>query len=241
VTGASSGIGAATARALAADGWRVFCGARRVEKVVALANQIGGIGLYLDVTDQAAVDAFVAQVDGCDVLVNNAGGAKGKTPIADADDAEWRWMFETNVLGTVRVTRALLPKLLAAPSACVIDIVSIASHYPYPGGAGYNAAKFGQRAATEVLRQELAGTPVRVTQIDPGLVETEFSLVRFGGDAAAAAEVYRGVEPLTADDVAEAVRWVAARPAHVNIDSLAILARDQIGPNKVVSKLATTR
>jgi NADP-dependent 3-hydroxy acid dehydrogenase YdfG len=127
----------------------------------------------------------------------------------------------------------LLPKLLTASAGLVIDVVSIAGHYPYAGGAGYNAAKFGERAFTSVLRQELAGTPVRVTELDPGMVETEFSLVRLGGDAAAAAAVYEGVEPLTAADVAEAVRWIAAQPAHVNIDALTIAARDQIGPVKV--------
>ncbi|MDR2453735.1 MAG: SDR family NAD(P)-dependent oxidoreductase [Bifidobacteriaceae bacterium] len=235
VTGASSGIGEASARALASDGWRIVCAARRVERVQRLAAELGNssLGVHLDVTDQESVDAFASAVDRCDLLVNNAGGAKGTTSIAEADPAEWEWMFATNVLGTVRVTKALLPKLLAAPAGLVIDMVSIAGHYPYPGGAGYNAAKFGERALTSVLRQELAGTPVRVTELDPGLVETEFSLVRFGGDVAAAAAVYEGVEPLSAADVAEAVRWVAARPAHVNIDSLTIAARDQVGPNKV--------
>ncbi|MDR2114058.1 MAG: SDR family NAD(P)-dependent oxidoreductase [Bifidobacteriaceae bacterium] len=235
VTGASSGIGEASARALAADGWRVVCGARRVERVQALAEELGqgSTGVYLDVTDQASVDALAAQVERCDLLVNNAGGAKGLTKIAVADDAEWQWMFETNVMGTLRMTRALLPKLLTSPAGTVIVVVSIAGHYPYPGGAGYNAAKFGQRAFTSVLRQELAGTPVRVTEIDPGLVETEFSVVRFGGDQAAADAVYEGIEPLVAADIAEAVRWVADRPARVNIDSLAILARDQIGPVKI--------
>jgi NADP-dependent 3-hydroxy acid dehydrogenase YdfG len=235
VTGASSGIGEATARALAADGWRVVCAARRVERIEALAADLGpdACGVFLDVTDQASVDELAERVETCDLLVNNAGGAKGLARVAEADEAEWRWMFETNVLGSVRVTKALLPKLLAAPAACVVNVVSIAGRHPYVGGAGYNAAKFGERALTEVLHRELAGTPVRVTEIDPGLVETEFSLVRFGGDAARAAAVYEGVEALTAGDVAEAIRWVAARPAHVNIDCLTITSRDQIGPDKV--------
>jgi NADP-dependent 3-hydroxy acid dehydrogenase YdfG len=235
VTGASSGIGEASARALAADGWRVICGARRLERVVALARELGNdaLGLRLDVTSQASVDALAAAVDRCDLLVNNAGGAKGLSKIVDADPAEWEWMFATNVLGTVRVTKALLPKLLAARAGLVIDVVSIAGHYPYVGGAGYNAAKFGERAFTSVLRQELAGTPVRVTELDPGMVLTEFSLVRLGGDESAAAAVYEGVEPLAAGDVAEAVRWIAAQPAHVNIDTMTIAARDQIGPVKV--------
>jgi NADP-dependent 3-hydroxy acid dehydrogenase YdfG len=200
-----------------------------------LAEELGNgsVGARLDVTDQASVDELAAAVDRCDLLVNNAGGAKGVTKIADADPAEWEWMFATNVLGTVRMTKALLPRLLAAPAGLVIDVVSIAGHYPYVGGGGYNAAKFGERALTSVLRQELADTPVRVTELDPGLVETEFSLVRLGGDAAAAAAVYEGLEPLTAADVAEAVRWIASQPAHVNIDTLTIAARDQIGPVKV--------
>ncbi|MDR2254265.1 MAG: SDR family NAD(P)-dependent oxidoreductase [Bifidobacteriaceae bacterium] len=235
VTGASSGIGEATARALAADGWRVVCAARRVERVRALARELGpdGVSRHLDVTDQASVDALAASLDRCDLLVNNAGGAKGLTPIAEADDSEWRWMFETNVLGAVRMTRALLPKLIAAPAATVVNVVSIAGRYAYAGGGGYNAAKFGERALTEVLHRELAGTSVRVTEIDPGLVATEFSLVRFAGDEDAAAAVYEGIQPLTAADVAEAIRWVAARPAHVNIDALTITTRDQVGPAKV--------
>jgi NADP-dependent 3-hydroxy acid dehydrogenase YdfG len=220
---------------LVADGWRVVAAARRMDRIEALVAELApnGIGHFLDVTDQPSVDALAAAVDRCDLLVNNAGGAHGLKRIDAADPAEWDWMFQANVLGTVRVTKALLPKLLAAPAGLIINIVSIAGHYPYAGGGGYNAAKFGERALTGVLHHELAGTPVRVTEIDPGLVTTEFSLVRFGGDQAAADAVYDGVEPLTAPDVAEAIRWVAAQPAHVNIDSLMITSRDQVGPNKV--------
>jgi NADP-dependent 3-hydroxy acid dehydrogenase YdfG len=221
---------------LAADGWFVVGGARRLDRVETLAGEVGGLGLPLDVTDPDSVAAFCAQVPACDLLVNNAGGAKGLRPIAEAQDSEWRWMFETNVMGTLNMTRALLPKLIAAPAASVINIVSIAGHYPYPGGAGYNAAKFAQSAVTQVLRQEMAGERVRVCEIDPGMAETEFSLVRFAGDAAAAARVYEGVEPLSAADVAEAIRWVAARPPHVNIDSLSILAREQLGPTKTPAR-----
>jgi len=188
----------------------------------------------LDVTDQASVDALAAGLDRVDLLVNNAGGAKGMGPIAQAQEADWDWMYQTNVLGTMRITRALLPKLVASGAGGVINIVSIASYLTYEGGAGYNAAKFGQSAVTQVLRQELAGQPVTVCQIDPGLVHTEFSLVRFGGDQARADAVYQGITPLSAADVAEAVRWVAAQPPHVNIDRLAILARDQVGLKKVV-------
>ena len=233
VTGASSGIGAATARALAADGWDVVVGARRIDRLDALAGEIGGRAHPLDVTDTASVDAFVAAVPDCRLVVNNAGGAVGMTPIAEADEAEWRTMYDTNVLGVLRVTKGLLPALETSGDGQVITIGSIAGHEPYPGGAGYNAAKFAVRAVMSVLRQELLGRPVRVCEIDPGMVETEFSLVRFGGDAERAARVYEGVTPLTAEDVAECVRWVAARPSHVNVDQLIVLARDQAGARQV--------
>ncbi|HKE73806.1 MAG TPA: SDR family NAD(P)-dependent oxidoreductase [Acidimicrobiales bacterium] len=235
VTGASSGIGAAAARALAGDGWDVVVGARRADRVEALAAEIGGRAraLPLDVTDQASVDALAAAVPECRLLVNNAGGALGWATVAEADDDDWRGMYETNVLGVVRVTRALLGRLEASGDGQVVTIGSIAGHEPYPNGAGYNAAKFGVRAVMGVLRQELLGRPVRVSEIDPGMVETEFSLVRFGGDEERAAAVYRGVTPLTAEDVAECVRWVASRPGHVNVDQMIVLARDQAGARQV--------
>ena len=233
VTGASSGIGEATARALAADGWEVVVGARRLDRLEALAGEIGGRAHTLDVTDTASVDAFVAAVPECRLVVNNAGGALGMTPVAEADEAQWRAMYDTNVLGVLRVTKGLLPALEASGDGQIITIGSIAGHEPYPGGAGYNAAKFAVRAVMSVLRQELLGRPVRVCEIDPGMVETEFSLVRFGGDAERAAKVYEGVTPLTAADVAECVRWVAARPSHVNVDQLIVLARDQAGARQV--------
>ena len=233
VTGASSGIGAATARALAADGWDVVVGARRVDRLEALAAEIGGRAHPLDVTEDASVDRFVAAVPECRLLVNNAGGALGLAPVADADVDQWRTMYETNVLGVGRVTRGLLPALEASGDGQVVTIGSIAGHEPYPGGAGYNAAKFAVRAVMSVLRQELLGRPVRVCEIDPGMVETEFSLVRFGGDAERAAAVYRGVTPLSAGDVAECVRWVASRPSHVNVDQMIVLARDQAGARQV--------
>lgn len=233
VTGASSGIGAATARVLAGDGWDVVVGARRAERIEALAAEIGGRAQVLDVTDQASVDALAEAVPDCRLLVNNAGGALGWATVAEADDADWRAMYETNVLGVVRVTRALLDRLEASGDGHVVTIGSIAGHEPYPYGAGYNAAKFGVRAVMAVLRQELLGRPVRVSEIDPGMVETEFSLVRFRGDAARAADVYRGLTPLTAEDVAECVRWVASRPSHVNVDQLIVLARDQAGARQV--------
>jgi NADP-dependent 3-hydroxy acid dehydrogenase YdfG len=229
VTGASSGIGAATAARLAAEGWDVVVGARRADRLAEVAAPIGALALPLDVTDTASVEAFCAEVPECSLLVNNAGGALGLSPVAEADEEQWRWMFEANVLGVVRVTKALLPKLLASGDGHVVVVGSIAGLEPYPGGGGYNAAKFGVRAVREVLRAELLGQPVRVTEIDPGMVETEFSTVRFGGDEERAAQVYAGVAPLTADDIADCIAWAATRPSHVNIDQIVVLPRDQSG------------
>lgn len=233
VTGASSGIGAATARHLAAAGFDVVIGARRLDRLREVAGPIGARAVELDVTDTSSVEAFAATVADCRVLVNNAGGAWGLEPIAEADDEHWRWMYDANVMGVMRVTRALLPKLLASGDGHVVTIGSIAGWEPYPGGAGYNAAKAGVRSVMSVLRQELLGRPVRVTEIDPGMVETEFSVVRFDGDAARAAQVYEGVTPLTADDVAECVAFAVTRPSHVNIDSMIVLPRDQAGARQV--------
>ena len=233
VTGASSGIGAATAVALGAAGYEVVLGARRVDKLTDVAHRIGDAGgsarvVELDVTDQDTVDALAAAVAQCDVLVNNAGGALGMESVEGAAEDKWRWMYEVNVLGTLRVTRALLPALKVAKGA-VITIGSIAARQNYPGGAGYNAAKHGERALTEVLRQEIAADGVRVTEIDPGRVHTDFSLVRFDGDADKAERVYQGVESLTAEDVADVITFVATRPAHVNIDFLQLTPIDQAG------------
>jgi NADP-dependent 3-hydroxy acid dehydrogenase YdfG len=233
VTGASSGIGAACVRRLRAEGFDVVGGARRLDRLREVCDPVGARALPLDVTDPASVDAFVAEVPECRVLVNNAGGALGVTPVADADDGEWRSMFETNVLGVIRVTRDLLPALDASGDGHILTIGSIAAHEPYPGGAGYNAAKFGVRAAMAALRQELLGRPIRVSEVDPGMVETEFSVVRFRGDRARAAKVYEGVTPLCADDVADCVAFVVTRPSHVNIDSLVVMARDQAGARQV--------
>ncbi|MCL2803887.1 MAG: SDR family NAD(P)-dependent oxidoreductase [Micrococcales bacterium] len=242
MTGASSGIGAATVVALARDGWSVICGARRLDRLEQVVNAGGpnAKAVHLDVTDEASVAALAKGLDRVDLLVNNAGGAKGLRPIVEAKEEEWEWMYNTNVLGTMRMTRALLPLLVASGQGRVINICSIASTMPYAGGGGYNAAKFGQRAVTEALRHELAGQPVTVSQIDPGLVQTEFSLVRFDGDQARADAVYAGVEPLSAEDVAEAIRWVASRPPHVSIDQLWILARDQVGTVKTPLERSTT-
>jgi NADP-dependent 3-hydroxy acid dehydrogenase YdfG len=233
VTGASSGIGAATARALAGEGYRVVLGARRLQRLRELGDEIGGEAIGLDVTDPGSVAAFAAQVPGCDVLVNNAGGALGLEPLAEADEELWRTMYEANVLGTMRMTRALLPRLIESGNGHVVGVTSIAAFETYRGGAGYTAAKHAQRAALRTLRLELLGEPVSVTEVAPGMVETEFSLVRFEGDAEAAARVYEGMEPLRAEDVAECIRWAIAQPAHVNVDEIIVRPRDQARATEV--------
>lgn len=227
VTGASSGIGEATAEALARDGWQVFVAARRVDHLTALAECIGATAIELDVTDIDAVTKMAERFDSLDLLVNNAGGAKGLDFIEDANIDDWRWMYETNVLGTLNVTRALLDALLKAEGT-IINIGSIAAFTPYKGGAGYNAAKFGVRAMTKVLRQEMEGKPLRITEIDPGRVKTDFSLIRFKGDEEKANAVYADKLNLTAADIAESIRWVASLPAHMNIENMTIKPRDQV-------------
>jgi NADP-dependent 3-hydroxy acid dehydrogenase YdfG len=229
VTGASSGIGAATARRLAAEGYDVVLGARRLDRLEEVAASIGSAtqAVPLDVTDQASVDAFCSNIPACRLLVNNAGGALGLEPIAEADEKNWRAMFESNVMGVARMTRALLPRLIDSGDGHVINLGSVAAFEPYAGGAGYNAAKHAARAVSDVLRIELVGRPVRVSEIDPGLVETEFSLVRFAGDQERADAVYRGVTPLTAEDIADVIAFVATRPSHVDIDQVVVRPRDQ--------------
>ncbi len=227
VTGASSGIGAAAAKLLASAGYDVIIGARRLDKLREMADSIGATALALDVTDAESVQAFCGQLPAVNVLVNNAGGALGLETIADADDQKWQTMFDSNVLGTMRMTRALLPKLEASGQGHIVNISSIAGFEVYPGGAGYTAAKHAVHALTETLRLELLGKPIRVTEIAPGLVETEFSLVRFGGDSERAKKPYEGMTPLTADDIAEAIVWAVTRPPHVNIDTLLIRPLDQ--------------
>lgn len=233
VTGASGGIGAASARALAAAGWHVVLGARRLPELTQIAQEIGGTALRLDVTDTASIRAFCDAIPRVDLLVNNAGGALGATSVAEADDAEWLRMFDLNVMSTLRITRSLLPKLIASGDGQVITIGSIAAREPYKGGAGYNAAKHAEAALTRVLRLEMIGQPLRVSEIDPGMVETEFSVTRYGGDAERAAKVYEGMTPLTADDIAQAVAWIASRPAHVNIDQITIMPREQVSAQVV--------
>jgi NADP-dependent 3-hydroxy acid dehydrogenase YdfG len=237
VTGASSGIGAATARALAGIGYEVWVGARRQEPLAALAAEVGGVARPLDVTDPASVERFVADLLAAGgtlhLLVNNAGGALGLDRVEDALDERWRAMFETNVLGTMRMTRALIPALVASGDGHIVNLGSIAAFETYPGGAGYTAAKHAERALTRTLRLELLGRPVRVTDLAPGLVETEFSLVRFDGDAERAAAVYRDMTPLTAADVADCVVWAVTRPSHVNIDEIVVRPRDQASATQV--------
>ncbi|MBI3225706.1 MAG: SDR family oxidoreductase [Mycolicibacterium cosmeticum] len=230
VTGASSGIGDASAKTLAALGFHVVCVARRADRIQALADQIGGSAIVADVTSDADVARLAEALDGVSVLVNNAGGAMGLAPVADADLEHWRWMWETNVLGTLRVTRALLPKLVDSGDGLIVTITSIAAFETYDGGAGYTSAKHAQGALHRTLRGELLGKPVRLTEIAPGAVETEFSLVRFEGDQDRADKVYEGITPLVADDVAEVIGFVAARPSHVNLDQIVIRPRDQ-APN----------
>lgn len=222
VTGASSGIGEATARRLAAEGYHVVVGARRMHLLTALAEQIGGTARRLDVMLPESVGEFAGALpEQVHVLVNNAGGALGLEPVADANEGFWEDMYRTNVLGLMRVTKALMPRLLAGRGH-IVNVTSIAGRETYVGGGGYTAAKHAARAVSETLRLELNGTPVRVTDVAPGMVETEFSVVRFSGDEERAARVYEGVTPLVANDIADCIAWAVTRPAHVNIDGIVV-------------------
>ena len=235
VTGASSGIGAATARRLAAEGFRVFCAARRFDRVRALADEIGGVALKCDVTSQQDVNELLwALGQRCDLLVNNAGGAFGMEAVAEADIEAWRSMYEVNVLGAARVTKTLLP-LLRASEGTVVFVTSVAADGGYELGAGYCGVKAAERSMAQSMRLELCGEPVRICEIVPGLVHTEeFSLTRFGGDQAKADAVYAGVPgPLVADDIADCIAFVATRPAHVNIDRLTVRPRAQAAQHKL--------
>jgi NADP-dependent 3-hydroxy acid dehydrogenase YdfG len=248
ITGASSGFGAAAARALVREGFDVVLGARREERLEALARELsdrrpnGARWARLDVTDAASVEAFCAPIERVDLLVNNAGNAFGSESVEGARLEDWTAMFELNVLGVLRVTRALLPRILAAGSegrgATIVNLGSVAGFEVYPGGAGYTASKHALRALTRTLRLELLGRPVRVCEISPGMAETEFALVRFGGDADRARKVYEGMTPLAAEDVAEAIAWVATRPAHVNVDEIVIRPRDQATATLVHRRVA---
>lgn len=222
VTGASSGIGAATARVLAGAGYTVWLGARRKDRLDALAEELNGQAHVLDVADADSVEAFCAALpDPIHLLVNNAGGALGLEPITEARDDDWLQMYQTNVLGLMRVTRALIPRLTAGRGH-IVNVTSIAGRETYPNGAGYTAAKHAAVAVTKTLRDELNGTPVRITDVAPGLVETEFSVVRFAGDTERAKKPYEGLTPLIAEDVADAILWAVTRPWHVNIDEIVI-------------------
>jgi NADP-dependent 3-hydroxy acid dehydrogenase YdfG len=227
VTGASSGIGAATVRSLAAAGFQVVAAARRLERCEELAREVGGRAARLDVTDPESVALLAEALPEISVLVNNAGGALGLEPIAEADEEKWRRMYETNVLGVMRMTKALLPALERSGDGFVVVIGSVAGSEVYPGGGGYNAAKHAASAITRLLRLELLGKPVRVSEVAPGMVETEFSLVRFEGDREKADAVYVGTTPLTAEDVADAITYVVTRPPHVDIDYLSIKPTEQ--------------
>lgn len=252
ITGASSGIGAAAARAFATERCRLLLGARRVAKLAAVADAARQAGApaalfhELDVSQTASVEAYVAwarrqildaspgNVEArLDVLINNAGGAHGLDPVATAKDADWEAMLQSNVLGLLRVTRACLPMLVANPGSLILNLGSVTGRTAYEGGAAYCAAKAGELSITRALRLELNGTGVRVGTLDPGMVETEFSLVRFKGDSTRAAKVYEGVQPLTAADIAEALIWMASRPPQVNIDEMVIKPTDQAEVYKV--------
>lgn len=228
VTGASAGIGEATARTLAGQGFHVVCVARREGPIKALADEIGGTAIVADVTSDADVSALAEALNRVDVLVNNAGGARGLEPVADADLDNWRWMWESNVLGTLRVTRALLPKLIDSGDGLIITVTSIAAAEIYDGGSGYTAAKHAQGVLHRTLRSELLGKPVRLTEVAPGMVKTDFSLRRFDGDEERAAKVYEGVTPLVAEDIAEVIGFVASRPSHVDLDLIVVRPRDQV-------------
>ena len=227
VTGASSGIGAATVRSLAGAGFEVVGAARRLERVEEVVRDVGGRALRLDVTDADSVAELAEALPEVSVLVNNAGGALGLEPIAEADEQHWRGMYETNVTGVMRVTKALLPALEQSGDGHIVVIGSVAGIEVYPGGGGYTAAKHAAHALAQTLRLELLGKPIRVTEIAPGLVETEFSLVRFGGDRKKADAVYEGITPLTGEDVADAIAWVVTRPPHVDVDYVSIKPTDQ--------------
>jgi NADP-dependent 3-hydroxy acid dehydrogenase YdfG len=227
VTGASSGIGAATVRSLAAAGFDVIAAARRVERCEEVAREVGGRALKLDVGDPDSVAELAEAIPDLSVLVNNAGGALGLEPIAEAVEEKWREMYETNVLGVMRVTKALLPAIERSGDGHIVVVGSVAGVEVYPGGAGYTAVKHAANAVTRTLRIELLGKPIRVSEVAPGMVETEFSLVRFEGDRERADAVYEGTTPLSAEDVADAIAYVVTRPPHVDIDYLSVKPTDQ--------------
>jgi NADP-dependent 3-hydroxy acid dehydrogenase YdfG len=222
ISGASSGIGAATAVRLAEEGFDVVLGARRLDKLEKVAARCGGRALPLDVTDGESVQRFSDQIDECHVLVNNAGLASGQQPFDELEEERVRLMWEVNVMGLLRMTQALLPKLEASGAGHIVNIGSIAGFEAYPGGGGYTASKHAVRALSQTMRKDLLGRPLRITEVAPGLVETEFSMVRFDGDEAKAAKPYEGIEPLTGADIADCIAWAVTRPPHVDIDEIVV-------------------
>jgi NADP-dependent 3-hydroxy acid dehydrogenase YdfG len=246
ITGASSGFGAAAARAFGAQGSKLLLGARRVDRLKQVAAEARRAGApeaqfhALDVSQTASVDAFVAWArstmtshPALDVLINNAGGAHGLDTVAEGKDDDWETTLQTNVLGVLRMTRAALPLMLDNPGSSLINIGSLAGRVAYEGGGAYCAAKAGELQITRTLRLELNGTGIRVTTVDPGLAETEFSVVRFKGDLARAKKAYEGTHPLAPEDIADILVWVASRPPHVNIDELLVKPVDQAAIHKV--------
>ena len=236
VTGASSGIGAATALRLADEGFDVVLGARRVDKLHEIAERCGGRAVELDVTDEGSIRTFTEQIESVDVLVNNAGLALGLTSLEAIPDEELVVMWETNVLGLVRMTRALIPNLEASGHGHIVNLGSTAAYETYPGGGGYTATKHAVKAITRTLRLDLLGRPIRVTMVSPGLVETEFSVVRFRGDVDKAKKPYEGIEPLVAEDIADCIVWAVTRPPHVNIDEIVLRPLAQATSTTVARK-----
>jgi len=227
VTGASAGIGEATAKALASSGHRVVVGARRLERLESIAAEIGAQAFELDVTDEESVDRFAAAVGPVDVVINNAGLSQGMDHVVASETGSWQRMFETNVIGAMRIARAFIPRLIESGDGHLVQLGSISGFEVYPGGAGYTASKHAMRAMTKTLRLELLGEAVRVTDICPGMVETEFSTVRFDGDADRAAQIYSGLQPLVAEDIADCILWAVTRPSNVNIDEIVVRPRAQ--------------
>lgn len=242
VTGASTGIGEATVERLRNSGWTVYAVARRADRLEDLAQRTGAIAAATDITDAAQVDALrdkvLSEQKTVDAVLNISGGARGTDNVVDAKDEDWDWMYQVNVMGTMRVTRAFLPTLRENGEGSVVNLTSLAAMRAYEGGAGYNAAKYAERAMTEALRLEEAEHNVRVVEIAPGLVHTpEFALMRMGGDHAAADKVYAGVEkPLTGADVAEVLAFAVELPHHVNIDTLTLKPVAQAAPHKMIRK-----
>jgi len=238
VTGASSGIGAATSLLLANNGYRVLAAARRIDRLQELASRNENIEAHvLDVTDQSSVNSFMQAIAGIeiDVLVNNAGGAFDSSSVLDSDPEIWKKSFDVNVVGALRITKAIAPSMIKANKGHIVVLTSTAGHVAYENGGSYVAAKFAERSLANTLRLELNGTPIRISEIAPGMVKTEeFAVVRNAGDKDKAAKVYEGVEhPLTADDIAESINWTVNLPAHVNIDSMVIRPVAQAANHKV--------